>query len=60
MASKGLRAIVLSRYTKVEAGNNASDTPQTLIGYTACYLLAFINFTSILVFIVGVFFFNKR
>ena len=41
MASKGLRAISYQVTRKVEAGYNPSHTTETLIGYTACYLLCF-------------------
>jgi hypothetical protein len=31
---------------KVEAGYNASNTPETLVGYTACCVLGFFLFLS--------------
>jgi len=37
MASKGLWAIHYQGTRKVEAGYNASNTTETLIGYTACW-----------------------
>jgi len=37
MASKGMRAPFLSSVSEVEAGDNASHTTETLIGYTACW-----------------------
>jgi hypothetical protein len=40
MASKGLRAISYQVTRKVEAGCNLSHTTDTLIGYTACWVLA--------------------
>jgi hypothetical protein len=39
MASKGLRAISYQLKQEVEAGYNPSHTTETLIGYTACWLL---------------------
>jgi hypothetical protein len=42
MASKGLRAISCQVPRKVEADYNSSHTTETLIGYTACWLLGFI------------------
>jgi hypothetical protein len=43
MASKGLRAISYQGTRKVEAGYKPSHTTETLIGYTACYVLAFVQ-----------------
>jgi hypothetical protein len=39
MASKGLRAISYQGTRNVEASYNTSNTPETLIGYTACCVL---------------------
>jgi hypothetical protein len=36
MASKGLRATFISAVTNFDAGYYASQTTETLIGYTAC------------------------
>ena len=36
MASKGLRTAFVSTDTEVEAGDNASQTTETLICYTVC------------------------
>jgi len=41
MASKGLRVIPYQDTRKVEAGYKPSHTTEPLIGYTACYQLAF-------------------
>jgi hypothetical protein len=41
MVSKGLLDISYQGTRKVEAGYNPSHTSDTLIGYTACYLLVF-------------------
>jgi len=37
MVSAGLRATFLSTVTKVEAGDKAPKTIETLINYTACW-----------------------
>jgi len=44
MASKVLRAITYQGTRKVEAGYKPSHTTETLIGYTACYVLVVIYF----------------
>lgn len=46
MASKGLRANNLSSYTEIDAGYNPSKTTETLINYTACWVLGFVILRS--------------
>ena len=58
MVSKRLRAFYLSNYSKFGADYNAHKTTETLINYTVCYLLVFINLSIRVLFLLILFLSN--